>query len=425
MSEDILVTDLRNPVLIPAQQAAMEATRNLAVELSPAGILSEAKERARLDDFGPNDFMERLNQICDEWNGDEDLTPLARLGLRNTLVMHATSRLLIRQQWQAHPEIFDEEIRAPLIVVGMPRSGTTHLLNLMAADRRFRALPLWEGYEPVPLPGEEATWDERDPRFRRCQEKWDGLQQIAPIMAAFHPMNPEHIHEELELMGPDFSSYNYEWLAHSPRWRDYYLSHDQTPHYRYLKDVLKLLQWQDRKRLGDAAAARRWVLKCPQHLEQLPVLTKVFPDAMIVITHRDPVAVIQSAAFSQAYGLRFQRRRMIVDEILEYWTDRTETLLRACVRDRPALDPQRSIDVLFHEFMADDIGTVGKIFARAGIEMTDTCHADLEAFMRDHQRGKHGRIIYDLRRNFGVEPEVIRRRFQFYFDAFPVRVEVK
>ena len=425
MPEDIHITDLDDPVLIPAQQAAVDATRDLVVDLSRESILAEARERAGLDDFGPDDFLERLDLLCDEWGGDEDATPLHKLSLRNTLVLHATSRLLIRQQWQQHPEIFEEEIRAPVIVVGLPRSGTTHLLNLMAADSRFRALPLWEAYEPVARPGEEPTWDERDPRFQRCQAQWDAMQQMMPIMAAFHPMNPEHIHEDLELMCPDFSSYNYEWLSHSPRWRDFYLSQDQTPHYHYMRDVMKLLQWQDRRRLGDAAAGRRWVLKCPQHLEQLPVVMETFPDATIAITHRDPVAVIQSAAFSQAYGLRVQRRRLIVQEILEYWVDRVETLLRACVRDRPSLAPERSIDVPFHVFMADDIAMVEKIYAKAGIEMTDTCRSELAEFMRGHQRGKHGRIRYDLRGNFGADPEAIRSRFQFYFDAFPVQAEVK
>ncbi len=425
MSDGIRIDDLAEPVLTPEQQAAIDATRDIQVDLSRESVLAEARGRAGLDDFGPDDFLERLDVLCEGWSTDPDMTPFARFGMRGTLVMHATSRLLIHRMWQEHPEILDEQIREPIVVVGMPRSGTTHLLNLMAADSRFRALPLWEAYEPVPLPGEPATWDERDPRFVRCQEKWDGMQRMTPFIAAIHPMNPEHIHEELELMCPDFSSYNYEWLAYSPFWRDYYLSHDQTPHYRYMRDVLKLLQWQDRRRLGDVAASRRWVLKCPQHLEQLPVLTDVFPDATIAITHRDPVAVIQSAVLPNAYGQRMQRRRIMLPELLEYWTDRVETLLRACVRDRPGLDPARSIDVPFDIFMADDVGMVAKIHATAGVEVTDASRLELEAYMKAHPRGKHGRIVYDLRGDFGVDPSELRERFDFYFDAFPVKVEAR
>ena len=108
------------------------------------------------------------------------------------------------------------------------------------------------------------------------------MQQTLPNIAAMHPMNPNHIHEELELMGPDFASYNFEWLCQCPRWRDHYYASDQTPHYEYMKTVLKILTWQD----GDDGSNTRWVLKCPQHPEQLTVLHKVFPDATIAVTHR-------------------------------------------------------------------------------------------------------------------------------------------
>lgn len=420
----IRIADLAHPVLTPAQRAALDATREMQVDLGRDSILAEASARTGLDDFGSPDFLQRLDLLCDEWGSDPGLTNIARIGLRSTLVMHASSRLLIQQRLSQHPEILDEEIRAPIIVVGMPRSGTTHLLNLMAADQRLRALPLWEAYEPVPRPGEPASHDRNDPRWQRCQARWEAMQQLTPLVAAMHPMDPDHIHEELELMGPDFASYNYEWLSHSPRWRDHYLSHDQTPHYAYMKNVLRLLQWQDRQRLGPAAATRRWVLKCPQHLEQLPVLTRVFPDATIAVTHRDPVAVIQSALMPLAYGQRINRKQVMVDELLAYWVERIEHLLRACVRDRPGLDPARSIDVPFHTFMADDLAMVERIFERAGLDVTDASRARLREHLAANPRGKHGRIIYKLREDFGADPAALRERFRFYFEAFPVQAEV-
>jgi len=163
------------------------------------------------------------------------------MNLRNYLVRYAANRLLLQDLWKREPGILETEIRAPVIVAGLPRSGTTHLVNLLAADRRFRSLPLWESYEPVPLPGEAPLADGTDPRYRRCAEAWAGMQATLPLLAAMHPMNPEHIHEELELMGPDFASYNFEWLSPSPRWRDHYYAHDQAPHYEYMKNVLRTL----------------------------------------------------------------------------------------------------------------------------------------------------------------------------------------
>jgi hypothetical protein len=223
--------------------------------------------------------------------------------------------------------------------------------------------------------------------------------------------NPDHIHEELELMGPDFASYNYEWLSHSPQWRDHYLGHDQTPHYQYMKNVLKILQWR--------AGRERWVLKCPQHMEQLAVLHKVFPDATIAITHRDPVAVIQSAITMLGYGQRMNRKQVDLPGLLTYWSDRIELLLRACVRDRDALPAARTIDIPFSTFMADDIGVVEQIYQRAGLPFEERARRELNAYMLAHPRGKEGRIVYDLEGDFGISPATLRARFQFYFQRFP------
>jgi hypothetical protein len=232
-----------------------------------------------------------------------------------------------------------------------------------------------------------------------------------PFLAAMHPMNPDHIHEELELMGPDFASYNYEWLAPSPQWRDHYLGTDQTPHYEYMKTVLKILQWQQ--------GPDRWVLKCPQHMEQLTILNKVFPDATIAITHRDPVAVIQSAITMLGYGQRMNRKQVDLQGLLTYWSDRIESLLRSCVRDRDSLAPERTIDVPFNEFMADDIGTVKKIYECANLDFNEGARLQLQGYMDAHPRGKEGRIIYDLEGDFGISREQLRQRFAFYFERFP------
>jgi hypothetical protein len=421
LAEEIRITDLGDPQLSEAQQGARDYAETLDIDLGGDSILAEARAATGLDDFGPGDFLERLELLCDEWGSDPELVNLGRLSLRNKLVQHASSRLLIRDLLGRHPEIHDVQVRAPIIVAGLPRSGTTHLLNLMAADARLRALPLWESYEPVPRPGEATPDSGVDPRYQRCEDTWQMMKSLSPLLAAMHPMNPDHIHEELELMGPDFASYNYEWLCVSPRWRDHYYATDQTPHYEYMKTVLKILTWQDGDHTGEST---RWVLKCPQHLEQLPVLNTVFPDATVAVTHRDPVSVIQSAITMLAYGQRINRRRVDLEGLVNYWSDRVMHLLQACVRDREVLPPERSIDVLFHEFMADDIGMVERIYERAALPMTGAARARLQAFMDAHPRGRDGRVVYDLQGDFGVEPSALRERFAFYFERFPVRVEV-
>jgi len=421
MSEKIRITDLGQPQLTDMQRAALDYGESLDIDLTAASVLEEVVAAAGLDDFGPSDFMERLGLLCDEWGGDSELTGIGRLSLRNKLVQHARNRLLIQDILNRHPEIHGVQIKAPIIVAGLPRSGTTHLLNLMAADARLRALPLWESYEPVPMPGEGPDDSGSDPRYQRCADQWSTMQAMSPLLAAMHPMNPEHIHEELELMGPDFASYNYEWLSVSPRWRDHYYATDQTPHYEYMKTVLKILTWQDGDHTGENT---RWVLKCPQHLEQLPVLHNVFPDATIPVTHRDPVSVIQSAATMVAYGQRINRRRVDLDGVITYWSDRIAHLLDACTVDRDVIPAGQSIDVPFHEFMADDLAMVEKIYVRAGLPMTDKARGQLQQFIENHPRGRHGQVVYRLREDFGVEPAVLRERFRAYCERFPVVVEV-
>jgi hypothetical protein len=188
-----------------------------------------------------------------------------------------------------------------------------------------------------------------------------------------------------------------------------------------VKTLLIILTWQG----GDLTGAHtRWVLKCPQHPEQLRVLRKVFPDATVAITHRDPVSVIQSAATMLAYGQRINRKRVDPAGLINYWTDRVVHLLQACVRDRALLADGQSIDVPFDEFMADDLGMVQKIYARANLAMTAPARKQLQNFIDAHPRGKAGRVVYNLRQDFDVEPAQLRERFAFYFDRFPVRVEV-
>lgn len=416
MPKAIRIHDLLHPELTAIQRAALAYGEQQTIDFTEQAVLEAARQRSGLHDFGPEDFRQRLQLLLDEWGSDPEMTNSQRANLFGYLVRYASNRLLIQDQWQRHPQILEQQIRQPIIVAGLPRSGTTHLLNLLSADTRFRSLPLWESYEPVPLPGEQALADGTDPRYQRCNEAWQGMQQVTPLLAAMHPMNPDHIHEELELMGPDFASYNFEWLAPSPRWRDHYYASDQTPHYHYMRDVLKLLQWRQ--------GPDRWVLKCPQHLEQLPVLREVFPDATYVITHRDPVAVIQSAVTMIAYGQRMGRTRINPQGLIEYWSDRIEHLLQACVRDHPSMPEAQTIDVPFHAFMADDMGMVERIYAKAGVALTAGARREMQAYIDAHPRGKEGRVVYDLKGDFGVDPAALRERFAFYYERFPARQEV-
>ncbi|NNE73722.1 MAG: sulfotransferase [Acidimicrobiales bacterium] len=397
-----------------------DLAESFVVEMDPASIMAAAERQTGLADWGPMDFVERLTVLCEAVDADTGLHASGRASIYLDCIRYCSNRLRIQHVLTAHPEIHDEVIDRPVIVAGLPRSGTTHLLNLMAADRRFRSIPYWESREPVPDPSEPSTVTGEDPRYTRCREAWEQTDVLMPLLKAMHAMTPDHIHEELELMCPDFASYNFEWLFDAPAWRDHYLAHDQTPHYAYMRTALKLLQWQDRQR---GIEPKRWVLKCPQHMEQLPVLMATFPDATVALPHRDPTSVIASAVTMLSYGDRMRRKSTDPRYFAAYWSDRIEQILRACTRDRDVVPAEQSIDVLFHEFMADDVAMVERIYAVAGIDMTDEARADLSAYMDANPRGVHGRVGYDMAVDFGIDRDQLRSRFSDYMARFGVQPE--
>ena len=417
MTGAIRVDDLRAPRLNGQQRAALDYVARLDINFDADAMLEAACERAGSTDFGEPDFRPRLDATIAAIQADSGLGPLGRFAVHQRCVRLLTARLLVEDLVRRRPEILAIELVAPIIVIGLPRSGTTHLVNLVAADTRRRSLPYWESLEPCPRPGDGPGRDGIDARFLRCGREYEAQIAMVPLLRAMHHQHPAAIEEEIELQDLDFASYTLEWYARVPGWRDFYLTLDQRAHYAYMKKVLQVLTyWR---------GPDTWVLKSPQHLEQIPALLATFPDATFAVTHRDPVSVIQSAITMLAYGDRMRRRTIEPEALAAYWVDRVDQLLRACVRDRDRLPADRSIDVLFHEFMADDVGMVTRIYARNGRSMTYTARAQLDAFMTANPRGKHGRVVYDLRGDFGLDPDAVRDRFSYYFDRFPVAVEAE
>ena len=235
-------------------------------------------------------------------------------------------------------------------------------------------------------------------------------------MQAMHDRFPAAIEEEIELLDLDFASYVLEWHARVPQWRDFYFGLDQHQHYAYLRTILKALTF--------LRGPRQWVLKSPQHAEQLGPLISTFPDATVAFTHRDPVAVIQSAVTMLAYGDRMRRHDIDPHGLVDYWIDRIERLLRACVRDRELIPAARSLDIRFHELNGNEMTILQTLYEYNGTDLPPDAKASLQGYLDDNPRGKHGRMVYDLKRDFDRSPDEIRSRFAFYFERFGVREEV-
>jgi len=384
------------------------------VRLEPEGLMAEAAAETGLDDFGPGDFVERLDVICRAMTDEGGFNGAGILQQHTLLVQLLENRLLIEDLVGRHPEILDERIVAPIVICGLPRTGTTHLHNLLSADPALRSLPYWESLEPVLADREKPAPGQPDPRIERTDVALTFLNTALPYFNRMHEMTVEHTHEEIQLLAIDFSTMLIETTAPMPAWRDYYLSHDQRPSYAYLVKVLKVLQW--------LRGGTRWVLKSPQHLEQFPALAETFPDATFVVSHRDPVSVTTSMVTMLAYTARLTRDCVDVKGIGAYWADRLEVMLRRCADEREVLPADRTIDVHFDEFMRDDMAMVSRVYELAGQPLDTPARHAMEDFMAEHPRGKFGTVEYDLRQ-FGLDPGERREALRFYTDRFGVALE--
>ncbi len=418
-SNIIDITDLHDPVLTDIQKQIMAGAEAAADQIvfTQEVILGAAMAQTGLSDFGPDDFRERLDVWCQAIDEDANASAVTRANLFQMMIRLAATRLRIEDIVARHPEILDIRIDRPIIVAGLPRSGTTHLLGLLSADSRFRSLPWWEAIAPVPAPDEAPTAQDSNPRWTKAEHGWRMMESILPYMAIMHEFSPDHISEDIELQAVDFSSYLIEWLSLTPRWRDYYLSHDQLGTYAYLKKGLQVLTF-----LG---GPNRWVIKCPQHMEQLPALYKTFPDATFVITHRDPVGSIRSQLTMYTYAARMFRKTIDIQEPIGYWPDRYKRLLEALVRDRDILPPEQTLDVYFHDWIRNPDPILKEIYRIADIPLTDAALAELHAYLEEHGEQKKGKIVYDLERDFNLTGAELREPLGFYFDRFPVKEEVK
>jgi hypothetical protein len=401
--------DLAEPRFSPQIDQIRDLMATMASDcpLDAETLHAKATAETGLADFGPADYQERLEVYLTALREIDGLDGPGIVNFHAQVLQSLKNRLLLYDLLARHPEIRDIDLLPPVVITGLPRTGTTHLHNLLAAGSTFRTIPYWESVEPFPLPAERGI--EPDPRKARMDAAVEFLNAAMPHFRLMHEMTTEHVHEEIQLLANDFSTMLFETLAYVPRWRDYYLGHDQTPAYEHLRLQLKALQF--------LRGGRRWLLKSPQHLEQLPVLDAVFPGVIVVCTHRDPVPVVLSMLAMLTYTARMHRSPVPVHEIAASWADRLQRMLDALVHDRDVIPPGRSIDVRFDDFMADELGVAERVYDLAGEPLTDAASAAMADYLLHHQRGRLGRIATSADM-FGLDEDDLFARFTPYRERF-------
>lgn len=412
MTNAIHLTDLASPTFTPEAQQIIDGMAAMAdhCPLTVDGLHEQATAQTGLTDFGEQDYRDRMAVLLEAFNELPNFTPFGRTYAFALMLTFLKGRLRVVEHLDKHPEIFDVDIKAPLVIAGLPRTGTTHLHSLLAADPALRSLPYWEAQEPVPAPGEEGTIE---PRRQRTGDALNISNTLMPYFQLMHEMTIDHIHEDIGLMVQDFASGFFTTLTHLPRWSDYLRDNHQTPGYQYLRMMLQVLQHQD-------GFDRRWVLKSPQHLEQFIPIKTVFPDATFIVTHRDPVDVAVSMATMatmMTYTMRMSVDKVDVPTVANYWIGRIDELLSACMRDHDQLPKDRTIDVRFDEFMADDLAMAQRVWATAKYVPSDESRKAVADYMAGHTRGRLGKIDYRAE-DLGLDKDELRQRFTPYVERF-------
>ncbi len=414
MAEGIRIRDLGNPNYSEAGAAAIKAIDEMLFEFSLDSIVAAARAECDVpfftDQVEDDGTLDRLDEYLKAVEKDQLQSRLGRFQTTQYAKRHLIQRSRLEALYTEHPEIDEIEIKQPLIIAGLPRSGTTHLINLIGADQRLRSLRYWESLEPIPSPAARRG-EVPDERRKNGQAQLDIQNMMMPLFRNMYDVENDGIHEEIELQHMCMSTLLMAASAQIDDWLRTYFERDQRPYYAFLKRAIKALQFLEPR--------ERWVLKSPQHMSFVPTLLETFPDATLVITHRDPVAVFTSWATMLTYAGRFTRSRVDVQSTAAYARLLMKLQLDGLVRDKALIPESQTEHVYFHEFMADDWGTLARIYERAEISFTDETRASMTQYIDDHPRGRHGKILYDLEEDFGIDRESVYADFENYLSAFP------
>lgn len=364
------------------------------------------------DDFGRDDYREALGVLCEALDGDASLTPTGELAVRGMLVDALSARLDCEAGWARHPEAADHAVEAPLVIIGLPRTGTTALHHLMSRDPATQALEHWLMRTPKPRPPADRLRDDAD--FLAAEARVAMIFERSPDMKAIHEIEADLPDECWNLFAQQFIHSSYEANADVARYARWWIEQDLTPVYRRHRRNVQLI--------GHREPEKRWLFKDATHLFDLDALLAVYPDARIVQTHRDPVALIPSVC-SLCWSARSALNEG-TDPIafgaatLDLWHRGIDDMMSARARHPEA----RFFDLAFDRFVADPIAAIAEIHDAFDLPFTDAAESAMRAFRAARPKGRHGAHRYALD-DWGLDADAIRERFADYTRAYAVRDE--
>lgn len=377
-------------------------------------LLAAACEQAGLDDFGELWFGEHIDRLVDALNTESRLSAAGAMGAQGMIVNAMVNRLRHVELVKNNPQICDIAVNVAAIVVGLPRTGSTMMHRMLAAAPGMTGVKWYEAQNYAPFPGEQRG----DPSPRRAAA--EGilgymLEQIPELMS-IHPMSIDQPDEEVIILGQLFSSTMIESTYYVPGYTKWLVQQDRVQAYRDLKQILQALVWQLPEREGAA-----WVLKTPGHLMALDAAMSVFPDAKIVMTHRDPVSTVPSYCSMEDTLYRMGSADISHQMIGDYWFDRLHDLVSSFMDVRAAAegnaDESKFVDIRYPDLLANPVAEGERVLQAIGIGVDDEIRASMQEWIEANKREDRAPHKYDLS-DFGLTKDSIQEKFAAYTKRF-------
>ena len=380
--------------------------------LSEESILTAALRKTGLSDWGDESFRVPLRILLESFEREAELNFVGRYLLRQHCIRLLVNRLRIQDDLKRHPEILQVPIRRPLFIIGLPRTGTTLLHNLLSQDPSSRWLLLWELGSPSPPPDHQTR--ETDPRIKEAEKLVRIYNSLAPNFSTAHYLNPNGPEECNSLFEHEFVSVLFEFRANVTSYVKWLEAQDMVAPYRYYRQQLQLLTWR--------CPGDHWVLKAPAHLFSLDALMTVFPDACIIQTHRDPLKVLPSICSLSAMVRGIYSDQVDLKLVGDHWNNRLANGLERAMQVRESADPTRFYDVNYNALVQDPISTVRQIYEYFGYDFAPRMEENINRWITQNPQHKHGIHRYSLKQ-FGLDPMVVNHRFARYRERFNILAE--
>jgi len=371
-------------------------------------LLAEASRRSGgLMDFGDARLLAALPPLLRSLDREAGLSSTGRHLLQQRILELLVNRLRVEDHCRRDPSILQERVERPVVIVGLPRTGTTLLQRVLACDPRLYSMLWWESRHPVPTT--DAVPGGPEPRIALARAEVRMMIEAMPQLLAIHPLDAEQADEEVMLMEHSFHA-SFDAFANVPGYMAWQAAQDHAPAYAYLKKLLQFLQWQKRQR---GVRAQRWVLKTPNHLPTLAALFQVFPDATVIQCHRDPLQTVPSLCSFIHTLWRIYGERVDPRVVGAQWSAKMARALHSAMAVRDSLPPESFHDVWFGDTVSRPMEVVEAIYAAIGMPLTPDVVQRMQQWLTANRREQRAAHDYTAAQ-FGLSDAQLERDFAAY-----------